>query len=279
MLLNNYSFLRVQLLSRDWTERIGLTLIVNVIGAGRKTGKTYLVRELLQLLRTHGFRVSTIKHIAEGSFDTENKDTWLHLQAGAKQVAALSSSELITIKCVASPSLHKALKTLSGNSDMILVEGFKTSEFPKILVARNFHEVDELLRKTHNIIAISGSIVQEYPQQSSYQGIPLHSPDALIPLLIQQLHSQARALLPQLDCRRCGFESCDQMAQAIMNGDATIAQCNALSDQKVQLIVNGESVNLSAFPAKYIFNTVLGMIMALHGTTTPNKVTIELQVD
>ena len=69
------------------------------------------------------------------------------------------------------------------------------------------------------------------------------------------------------------------MAQAITNGGATIAQCNALSDQKVQLIVNGESVNLSAFPAKYIYKTVLGMIMALHGTTTPNKVTIELQVD
>lgn len=269
----------MQLLARDWTERIALTLIVNIIGAGRRTGKTYLVQELLQLLQTHGFRVSTIKHIAEGSFDTENKDTWLHLQAGAKQVTALSSSELITIKRVASPSLHEALKTLSENNDMVLVEGFKTSKFPKILVARNFHEVDELLRKTHNVIAISGPIVQEHPQQSSYQSIPLLRPDALVPLLIQQLHSQARALLPQLDCRRCGYDSCDQMAQAIMNGDATIAQCNALSDQKVQLIVNGESVNLSAFPAKYIYNTVLGMIMALHGTTTPNKVTIELQVD
>ncbi len=69
------------------------------------------------------------------------------------------------------------------------------------------------------------------------------------------------------------------MAQAIVNGKATIAQCNALSDQKVQLIVNGVSVNLSAFPAKYIYNTVLGMITALHGATAPNNVTVELQVD
>lgn len=256
-----------------------MTLIVNIIGTGRKTGKTHLVRELLQLLQTHGFRVSTIKHIAEGSFDTENKDTWLHLQAGAKQVAALSSNELITIKRVASPSLHEALKSLSGNSDMILVEGFKTSEFPKILVARNVHEVDELIRKTNNVIAISGSILQELPRWSSYQGIPLLRPDAIVPLLIQQLHYQAITRLPQLDCGRCGYDSCDQMAQAIMNGDATIAQCNALSDQKVQLIVNGVSVNLSAFPAKYIYNTVLGTIMALHGATAPNKVTIEIQVD
>lgn len=256
-----------------------MTVIVNVIGTGRKTGKTHLVQELLQLLHVHGFRVSTIKHIAEGSFDTENKDTWLHIHAGAKQVAALSSNELITIKRCASPSLHEALQLLSGNSDIILVEGFKTTEFPKILVARNLHEVDELIRKTHNIIAISGSILQKLPQQSSYQGIPLLRPDAIVPLLIQQLHNQAIARLPHLDCGRCGFDSCDQMAQAIMNGNATIARCNALSDQKVQLIVNGVSVNLSAFPAKYIYNTVLGMIMALHGASAPNKVTIEIQVD
>lgn len=239
-----------------------------------------MIQELLHLLQINGFRVSTIKHITEGSFDTENKDTWLHLNAGAKQVAALSSNELITIKRVASPSLHEALQLLSGNSDIILVEGFKTSEFPKILVARNVHEVDELIRKTRaRTIAISGSILQRLPQQSSYQGIPLLRPDAIVPLLIQQLHSQAIACLPQLDCGRCGYDSCDQMAQAIMKGDATIAQCNALSNQKVQLIVNGVSVNLSAFPAKYIYNTVLGMIMPLHGATAPNKVTIEIQVD
>ena len=87
------------------------------------------------------------------------------------------------------------------------------------------------------------------------------------------------ARLPQLDCGDCGYDSCDQMAQAIMNGSATIAQCNTLSDQKVQLMVNGVSVKLSAFPAIYIYNTVLGMITALHGATAPNKVTIELQVD
>ena len=256
-----------------------MTLIVNIIGTGRKTGKTHLVRELLHRLQTRGFRVSTIKHIAEGSFDTKNKDTWLHLQAGAKQVAALSSNELITINRVSSPSMHEALQLLSGNSDMILVEGFKTSEFPKILVARNVREVDELIQKTHNVIAISGSILQELPKQSSYQGIPLLRPDAIVPLLIQQLHNQVIARLPQLDCGNCGYDSCDQMAQAIINGSATIAQCNALSDQKVQLMVNGVSVNLSAFPAKYIYNTVLGMITALHGATAPNKVTVELQVD
>lgn len=256
-----------------------MTLIVNVIGAGRKTGKTHLVQELLHLLQIPGFRVSTIKHIAEGSFDTENKDTWLHLNAGAKQVAALSSNELITIKRVASPSLHEALQLLSGNSDIILVEGFKTSEFPKILVARNVQEVDELIRTTHNVIAISGSILQELPQLSSYQDIPLLRPDAIVSLFIQQLHNQVIARLPQLDCGRCGYDSCDQMAQAIIKGDATIAQCNAVSDQKVQLIVNGVSVNLSAFPAKYIYNTVLGMIMPLHGATAPNNVTLEIQVD
>lgn len=269
----------MQILARDAIERVRLTLIVNVIGIGRKTGKTHLVLELLQLLRKRGFRVSTIKHIAEGSFDTEYKDTWQHLHAGAEQVAALSSNELITIKRVISPSLHEVLKTLSGTSDVVLVEGFKTSEFPKILVARNIREVDELIQKPFNIIAISGSILQEFPHHSSYQGIPLLRPDELVSLLIQQFHNQTISRLPHLDCGKCGYASCNQMAQAIMDGDAAIAQCNALSDQKVQLVVNGMPVTLSVFPAKFIYHTVLGMIEALHGATAPKKVTLDIQVD
>ena len=257
----------MQILARDAIERVRLTLIVNVIGIGRKTGKTHLVLELLQLLRKRGFRVSTIKHIAEGSFDTEYKDTWQHLHAGAEQVAALSSNELITIKRVISPSIPEVLKTLSGTSDVVLVEGFKTSEFPKILVARNIREVDELIQKTFNIIAISGSILQELPHHSSYQGIPLLRPDELV------------SRLPHLDCGKCGYASCDHMAQAIMDGDAAIAQCNALSDQKVHLVVNGMPVTLSVFPAKFIYHTVLGMIEALHGATAPKKVTLDIQVD
>lgn len=269
----------MQIWARGWIERVKLTLIVNVIGIGRKTGKTHLVLELLQLLRKRGFRVSTIKHIAEGSFDTEYKDTWHHLQAGAEQVAALSSNELITIKRVAAPSLHGVLKTLSGTSDVVLVEGFKTSEFPKILVARNIHEVDELIQKTFNVIAISGSILQELPHRSSYQGIPLLPPDELVSLLIQQFHNQTISRLPHLDCGRCGYASCDQMAQAIMDGDAAITQCNALSDHKVQLVVNGMPVTLSVFPANFIYNTVLGMIANLHGATAPKKVTLDIQID
>jgi molybdopterin-guanine dinucleotide biosynthesis protein B len=252
---------------------------VNVIGIGRKTGKTRLVRELLQQLRKRGFRISTIKHIAEGSFDTAYKDTWQHLQAGAVQVTALSSNELITIKRVASPSLHEVLKTLSGNNDMILVEGFKASEYPKIIVARTTHEVDELIQKTSNIIAISGSILQDQPHLSSYQGLPLLPPDELVSLLVHRFQEHAVSYLPSLDCGRCGYRSCDKMAHAIMNGDAVITQCKALFDQNIQLTVNGLQVSLSAFPATFIRNTMLGMIATLHGAQTPKKVTLNIQVD
>jgi molybdopterin-guanine dinucleotide biosynthesis protein B len=252
---------------------------VNVIGIGRKTGKTHLVRELLEQLRKQGFRISTIKHIAEGSFDTAYKDTWQHLQAGAVQVTALSSNEQITIKRVASPSLDEVLKTLSGNSDMILVEGFKASRYPKIIVARTIHEVDELIRKTSNIIAISGSILEEQPHLSSYQGISLLRLDALVPLLVQRFHAHEVSRLPHLNCGRCGYGSCDQMAHAIMHGDAVITQCKALFDQNIQLAVNGMPVSLSAFPAVFIRNTVLGMIATLHGARAPKRVTLNIQLD
>lgn len=256
-----------------------MTLIVNVIGIGRKTGKTQLVGALIQLLRRSGFRISTVKHIAEGSFDTVYKDTWQHLQAGAVQVTALSSNELITIRSVASASLREVLTMLSECSDIVLVEGFKASQYPKIIVARAISEVDELLQQTSNIIAISGSILDEQPLLSSYEGIPVLHPVDLVSLLIERFNAQILSRLPHLDCGSCGHESCDQMAHAITFGDATIMQCTALFDQTVQLTVNGMPVSLSVFPAMFIRNTVLGMIATLHGAKAPKKVNLSIQVD
>ena len=56
------------------------------------SGKTTLVTSVIPVLVKRGLKVATVKH-AHHEFDTDQpgKDSWLHRQAGASEVAIVSS--------------------------------------------------------------------------------------------------------------------------------------------------------------------------------------------
>ncbi len=75
---------------------------------------------------------------------------------------------------------------------------------------------------------------------------------------------EIRAGLPGFDCGRCGY-SCDELAGRITAGDAQASDCEALADDSVELIINGEVVPLTEFPRGFLTGTVLGGVSALKG--------------
>ena len=89
-----------------------MPFIINVVGIGRKSGKTSLIEVLVRGLSKRGYRVATVKHISEGSFDTTDKDTWKHLHAGAIQVIAVSPNEIVSIRKLDEPTLNIAVKEI-----------------------------------------------------------------------------------------------------------------------------------------------------------------------
>ena len=111
-----------------------MATVIGVVSDSRKMGKTKLLSELIRRLVMKGYRVAAIKHISERAFDTPYKDTWLHLDAGASEVAAVTQTELVRISRPNNPSLELALSQLSSGYDFVLIEGFKASSFPKILI-------------------------------------------------------------------------------------------------------------------------------------------------
>jgi len=121
-------------LSPLWVGVGLLATIIGVVSDSRKMGKTKLLVELIRRLVKKGYRVATVKHISEQVFDTPSKDTWLHLNAGASEVMAVTETELVRIGRPSRPSLELALSQLSGEYDFVLIEGFKRSRFPKILI-------------------------------------------------------------------------------------------------------------------------------------------------
>ena len=111
--------------------------IVSVIGKS-KSGKTTLIEKLVQELKSRGYRVATIKHIPQGvSFDEPGKDSWRHIQAGSEATAISCPDKVVVIKPVGQDAaLDEVAYLLGEDYDIILAEGFKQGNAPKIEVHR-----------------------------------------------------------------------------------------------------------------------------------------------
>jgi molybdopterin-guanine dinucleotide biosynthesis adapter protein len=103
------------------------------------SGKTTLVTSVIPVLVKRGLKVATVKH-AHHDFDTDQpgKDSWLHRQAGASEVAIVSSRRWAIVHELgeeSEPALMDILAKLSP-VDLVIVEGFKRHPHPKLEVYR-----------------------------------------------------------------------------------------------------------------------------------------------
>jgi molybdopterin-guanine dinucleotide biosynthesis protein B len=255
-----------------------LFLIVNIVGIGRQSGKTRVIQKLVQAFTRKHYNVSTIKHIFEGSFDTVHKDTWKHLNAGATPVIAISSNELVTINQKAHPSIEDALHEIPNTVQIVFVEGFKDSRYPKIVVARSLPEVDELMKGITQVIAISGEVASQKEDLQKCTDKPILTVNELVPLLERMIFENYMKILPKTDCKKCGYDSCLILAQAILKGEASIRECTYLHP-KLSLNVDGKNIILSEFPKNYLLHTIMGMISNLKGVTQPSKISLEIDTN
>lgn len=112
------------------------------IAAFSGTGKTTLLTQLLPILRSKGLRIAVIKH-AHHQFDIDKpgKDSYEIREAGASQVVVASKNLLALMqKPLAErdePQLYECLARLDYvDLDLVLVEGFKQTTFPKLELHR-----------------------------------------------------------------------------------------------------------------------------------------------
>jgi molybdopterin-guanine dinucleotide biosynthesis adapter protein len=103
------------------------------------SGKTTLVTRVIPVLTGRGLKVATVKH-AHHDFDIDQpgKDSWLHREAGASEVAIVSSRRWAIVHELGNepePPLADVLAKLSP-VDLVIVEGFKRHAHPKIEVFR-----------------------------------------------------------------------------------------------------------------------------------------------
>lgn len=102
-------------------------------------GKTTLLTRLLPHLVAEGLRISTMKH-AHSNFDVDvpGKDSWQHRQAGATEVLVSSGRRWALMhELRGAPEFpFRELLSKMSHVDLVIVEGFKADQHPKIEVHR-----------------------------------------------------------------------------------------------------------------------------------------------
>ncbi len=109
------------------------------------SGKTTLIERLIQTLTKSGYRIAAIKHAGHGfDLDTEGKDSWRHKRAGASTVIVKSKTSLALFTDTEdSVPLMDLRDQYVRNVDLILAEGWKSENYPKIVVVRDhFGEIE-----------------------------------------------------------------------------------------------------------------------------------------
>ncbi len=106
---------------------------IPVIGfsAWSGVGKTTVIEKLVSVLTGRGLRVAVVKHDVHGfEMDQPGKDSWRFYNAGAAAVVLTSPDKAALIRRGYS-DLETCLSMIH-DADVILVEGFKQAEIPRI---------------------------------------------------------------------------------------------------------------------------------------------------
>ncbi|WP_204115683.1 molybdopterin-guanine dinucleotide biosynthesis protein B [Shimia biformata] len=127
----------------------------------KNTGKTGLTERLVAEFTARGLTVSTIKHTHHGvDTDQPGTDSYRHREAGAQEVMLASGGRwalMHELRGAAEPGLDDLLARLSP-CDLVLVEGFKRENHPKIETHRAVAGHELIAPGDATILAIASDV-------------------------------------------------------------------------------------------------------------------------
>ncbi len=110
-------------------------------------GKTAALEHVIRELKRRGLRVGTIKHDAHDfDIDRPGKDSWRHGQAGSDVVVIAGPRRMAMIRKLDQELSLDDLVPLMGDLDLVLTEGYKRGDRPKVEVSRKACGTDLLCR-------------------------------------------------------------------------------------------------------------------------------------
>lgn len=110
--------------------------VVSFVGKSG-VGKTTALEKVIRELKRRGHRVGTVKHDSHGfDVDRPGKDSWRHAQAGSDAVVISGPHKLALIRKLDQELAVDEILPLMGDVELVLTEGYKRGDKPKIEVTR-----------------------------------------------------------------------------------------------------------------------------------------------
>jgi molybdopterin-guanine dinucleotide biosynthesis protein B len=139
------------------------------VAARSGTGKTTLLEKVIGELRACGCVVGAIKSDSHGiQMDREGKDTWRFTQAGAAATAIIGLDAYALIRKTPRKEDLDTVAAMLSDVDIILVEGYKNANRPKIEVVRAEKGTD-IITDPRDLIAVVSDI-------GAFPGLPDTTP-------------------------------------------------------------------------------------------------------
>jgi molybdopterin-guanine dinucleotide biosynthesis adapter protein len=130
-----------------------MTPIISIVGKS-ESGKTTLIEKLIPELKIRGYRIGTIKHAHHGfQIDKEGKDSFRHKAAGADTVIVVSPKSIAMIKNCGEVTIDSLIGYFS-DIDLVITEGYKRENRPKIEVFRSERHKEPLCMDDVNLVAL-----------------------------------------------------------------------------------------------------------------------------
>lgn len=145
------------------------------------SGKTTLATEVVARLERKGLRVAVAKHDGHGHYkEAEGTDSGAYRAAGAASVTVITAGGLVIYYRKSAPTLEDWVKRMEAEDepyDVLVVEGFKGIDHPKIAVARLEEDLAVLDELGPGLLAVACSEAVRNGIPADIRALNVNDPD------------------------------------------------------------------------------------------------------
>lgn len=165
--------------------------VIIAISGVKNSGKTTLIERIIPKLNNEGLKVATVKHDGHDfDADVEGTDTFKHRRAGAYGTAIFSKNKFMVIKEQKNTQEEELISYFS-DCDVILLEGFKFSDYPKIEIVRKGNSSESVCKKETllGIVSDIEELKEEYRENkdNELKVIDINDIDSISELLVEYI--------------------------------------------------------------------------------------------
>jgi len=161
--------------------------VVAFVASNSGAGKTTLLEGVVKELKGKGYRVGVVKHsIHNAGLDREGSDSWRISKAGADVTVLAAGDQVAVVRNVDDLSMDTVLKEASSHTDIVLLEGFRGMDVPKIEVFRSGHSKMLHCRDLDEPDAFLAAVASDIPLDLDVPVLDLNNPEEVCEFIIER---------------------------------------------------------------------------------------------